>query len=283
MKYHIWTDEEIQILNDYYPTHGINATAKILNVSRNTIIGKTRDLGIKISKSYLCRFRTDLCNVDANYYINCKTPEAAYFLGFLWADGCITGTNQGRYQIMFCIKEEDARNVFPIFDKAGKWTVDYKNIKSGSRQGRARSQNKQLYDFLFENDYKSKDKSADKILSKIPEELKCYFFQGLLDGDGCIYYNDEQHRLEFAGPYDQDWSYIETIYKKLNIKYSIYRRISKKKVKDGSRFMKGSTIIVQNLEDILIFCKFIYPKLIGLRRKYEKYLFLDHRYHFINR
>jgi hypothetical protein len=113
--------------------------------------------------------------------------------------------------------------------------------------------------------------SADKILSLIPYNLKSYFYLGVVDGDGCFYYknNDKNvvRQFSISSTYEQDWSYVEDIFRLLNIKYSIQRTLRKNS--------KYSQIRITNKIDIYNFGNFIYENInidnIGLDRKYNKF------------
>jgi hypothetical protein len=125
-----------------------------------------------------------------------------------------------------------------------------------------------ICNFLIENDYKSKINSADKILSKIPEELQVYWFRGLVDGDGCFYVNkkNKASHFEIYSEYNQNWQFVENLFKKLKIKYSIYRR----KRKEGT----SSGIRITGIENVIKFGDWLYSDIafMGLNRKYQKYL-----------
>ena len=133
--------------------------------------------------------------------------------------------------------------------------------------------NKRILNFLIEHDFDKKSyMSADKILSKIPDELKHYFFRGLIDGDGCFYYYKPENgstlrQFALASSYEQDWSYFEKLCKEKNIKYNIKRTIGKNS--------SSSVIRITNKDGILKLGEYIYKDLhednIGLIRKYEKY------------
>lgn len=118
-------------------------------------------------------------------------------------------------------------------------------------------------------DYKSKSiLSADKILSAIPEHLKMYFYRGVMDGDGYIGLKDGNgYQMTITGHYNQDWKYIEDIFQKYSIKYSIERK--------GKTNSSSSRISVFNYVDILKFLRYIYngyeSDAIGFSRKYRKY------------
>ena len=74
-----------------------------------------------------------------------------------------------------------------------------------------------------------KSLSCPNFLDKITKDKLHYFVRGFFDGDGCFYVNENNNQKQcvLAGSYDQDWTWIEDILKKLNIKYSIKRKIQK--------------------------------------------------------
>lgn len=128
---------------------------------------------------------------------------------------------------------------------------------------------KEFYEFLIKMDYRSKSiSSPDKILSIIPENLRLYFYRGVIDGDGYIgIKNGKGYQLTITGHYEQDWYYLEKVFKKYNIKYSI-----EKKSKINSSV---SRISIYNYTDILKFLTYVYTGYtsdgIGFNRKYKKY------------
>ncbi len=62
-----------------------------------------------------------------------------------------------------------------------------------------RINDKYIKEFLLENDFDKKSLlSPTKVLSKIPDELKHYFFRGLIDGDGCPIFNSEVGEQTFS-------------------------------------------------------------------------------------
>jgi hypothetical protein len=127
--------------------------------------------------------------------------------------------------------------------------------------------------FLIENDYDKKSyTSANKILSKIPNEIKHYWFRGLIDGDGCFYHYTPKkgstlRQFVLTSTYEQDWTYFENLCKELEIKYTI-KRI--KNIKSAS-----SVIRITNKKGIKKLGEYIYQNFkkdsIGLIRKFNKF------------
>lgn len=212
--------------------------------------------------------------VNPDQFLTINSPEIAYILGFVWADGYLYD-NSVKVE---CITK-DLSLIKDTFKSTGNWFVNYRNRENRQPQMCIGTHNKIIYDFLTAHDYISKsEKSADKILSKIPEHLQYYWFRGLVDGDGCFYINNKLNLYQFsiASSYNQDWTYVEHIFQELNIKYAIKRR---KQLQHGK--LNGSSVIrITNQGDIIKFGNYIYKNYnldkIGLPRKYNKFkLILD--------
>ena len=118
------------------------------------------------------------------------TPEMAYVLGLLWADGYVLMRGKNHGQITMGNIKEDSLYFRVFFEKVGKWTI--REIKGNKRKDQMTfcCYDTNFIKWLYEHDYKAKSTiSADKILNTIPKSLHQYWFLGLFDGDGCIYIN----------------------------------------------------------------------------------------------
>lgn len=209
-------------------------------------------------------------NVNPDHFLDIKTPEVAYILGLLWADGHVGKNNT----ISISILKKDMDKVLKVFMKIGRWGQYEAQQENRQKQLMLYTCNDKLTNFLLENDYKSKSyESADKILSKIPEYLKYYWFRGLVDGDGCIRV-DKKHRTRqifIASGYEQNWNYMELQCNRLNIKYKIVKRMQFQ----NGRLNKNSIFLIRQSESVKIFGNYIYNNYlidgIGLSRKYKKF------------
>lgn len=120
--------------------------------------------------------------INKESYLNITDKNLVYLLGFIWADGNVCD-NSCRVNFVY----EDFLFIKNIFTNVGKWY--YKTIQHINRKEQINISVCciDFCDFLKENDYLIKSYvSADKILSKIPDNLKHYFFRGVVDGDGFI-------------------------------------------------------------------------------------------------
>jgi len=213
--------------------------------------------------------------VDINIFTKNFTLETAYILGLLWADGSfITSGNQQEIRLE-CL-ETDMKHFSKILDKTGNWNYYSRTRKNEKGIDKkpviiARTRNKVIIDFLRKKDFFDKSlKSPDKIIKALKtKELISTFVLGVVDGDGCFYFNQKYGLRQFTitGSKNQDWIFFEKLFTRLDIKYKINRKKNK---------TQGySQIRVLNRENIKRLGDFIYNSTnveFGLNRKQEKYL-----------
>lgn len=265
-----------KFLIENYEIKGSYYCAEHLKVDRKKLVSIANQLKLKLSKEaklesqkigWVNRERD--FRVDPKKFLKITTPEIAYILGLLWADGYIR-----KDVIAIECKKEDLVTLEWIFDKIGKWNKYYRNREGRKPQMTITTNNKPVRLFLEENDYLAKSiLSADKILSKIPKNLQHYWFRGLFDGDGCFYCAKDLSSpcISIASSFEQDWSFLEKKLNEQNIKYKINRRVLNK-----TKNYKGSVITIRNIKDINKFCSYIYDGYdkysMGLKRKHDKYI-----------
>jgi hypothetical protein len=192
------------------------------------------------------------------------TKEFVYFLGFLWSDGYIE-----RKRTMLEIIEEDAKNIIQDIKK-----IDFLNICTMSRKRKNRKPQMSIYfcNVNFYDNFQSKyfqnksEVSPTELLMKIPENLKRYFYQGLIDGDGCFYFKKSLRQFYITSSNNQDWTHIINLFKEIGIKQYEIRRVENK---NGN---KSSYIRVKKHDEIVNIYHYLYPDgyQIGLKRKYLK-------------
>ena len=202
------------------------------------------------------------------------TKEFSYFLGYLWSDGFVE-----RKRIGIQIIKNDALNIINDIQK-----IDFLNICTYNRSPKNRQPqmviyfcNVKFYDGFISKYYINKSENAPvTLLQNIPNELKRYFYLGLIDGDGCFYISKNFITKQFyiTSSYTQDWSHIENLFKELNItKYEIRQT----EEKNGN---KSSYIRIKKYDEIKALYDYLYPDKyeIGLNRKYNKCkLIIEHK------
>ena len=279
-----WTDDKNKFIIDNYAIMGSDYCAKALNKTRNSVMTQAQVLGVRVCTETKIKLMSkpiktlpSQYNINPEFFIKCETPKVAYILGLLWADGNIQNY-KNIYKISISCAEYDLSEILDSFTCMGKWSVINYTPKRGERFLKPilciSTNNRLLFNFLKENDYHLKSgTSADKILSHIPKSMHPYFFRGLLDGDGCWFckkYKKYYVRQTYiTSTYAQDWGFVEKLYDKLNIKYSIYRTIDKK---TGN---KRSNIVISNKCGIKKLYDYIYYEnpTLGFSRKYKNAYF----------
>lgn len=280
MKQHKWTKEDEEWLIENYPKYGPKKCANKMGLRLSQIENRVYKLKIKLPKdlkSLLQSKSPKNCNINPELFYEIKNTEIVYLLGLIWADGFLNPSSNGsNHNLGFTMVKEDFETIKPSIDSIGKW--NYYERKQPNHNWKPSvniiTNNKRIYDFLVENDYDKKSYiSADKILNKIPYELKHYFFRGLIDGDGCFYYYNPEvgstlRQFALASTYEQDWTYFEKLCINLGVKYKIKRN---KGTKSSSSYIR-----ITNKNGIKLLGDYIYQGFnednIGLNRKFQKYL-----------
>lgn len=159
-----------------------------------------------------------------------------------------------------------------------KWSLFKTKKKIGQDVWMFKCSNYYIGVFLEGMDYHKKSySSACKILSKIPDHLKHYWWRGYFDGDGCFYIPKGKKiksgcSIKITSSYAQDWSFIEDLNKRVGITLNICKRIRKD---NNRRFSEVST---SGQINCLLLSNFFYKDYdlfaIGLKRKYIKFVML---------
>lgn len=274
----MWSEKEIAFLKENYPTKGGEYCSNILNRSVRSVKSKASRLGIKLSQKLISEINSqkvlknqmsrsnDSFKVNPNKFYDIKDPEVSYYLGLFWADGYLhkNGLN------IFCASE-DISEIESVLNTIGDWSYYHRPPRKESWKSitRVYTHNSRVSSFMNENDFSKKSiMSPKKIISKIPEELRHYFFRGLVDGDGCFYFNEKNGKIKnrqfsITSSYEQDWSYVSDLFDSLNINYSI-RRVKKKS--------SYSQIRVTKKKDIQVIGDYMYSgELFGFPRKLNKF------------
>lgn len=201
----VYTSEQIQRLRDAYPNLGASALAKEFGCTAHSVRNKAYQLGIKCPTS---NYRKGQVAAAQNTTVNINffdswTPESAYVLGYIWADGSIRHINGQSVALSFLCTESDAQLIRDIARAMGnpgnlrhhparEWTV-----KSGPYAGRIRHSkpgvklqinSTLLAQTLVETHGIPPRKSYvdAPFPANVPDDLFHHFARGHLDGDGCI-------------------------------------------------------------------------------------------------
>ena len=196
-----WTEDELNYIREFYPDNGPEFCANyLINRKPHSVEDMASKIGVRVNKrivsenlrsaqiKYQKNRPNDDFNVNIEQFLDVQTKEVAYILGYWWADAYIL---LKRGEIRFEIAADDMNTIKQVMDSLGKWVYSSRKRKENTvTVTTAVTSNRKLCQLLEKYDYCDKSRvSADKIISKIPLELRHYFFRGLVDGDGCIYVN----------------------------------------------------------------------------------------------
>jgi DNA-binding transcriptional regulator WhiA len=207
-------------------------------------------------------------HVDYKQFANVSTPEAAYFLGFLWADGHVRTAGKTTYQISIKNEAVDMKELIPIFERLGTWGVTQIQPKGNRKpQTQITITDIKLGKLLDNYGYLKKSiQCATSVINLIPDNLKHYWFRGYFDGDGCITLQKQKYpTVSFSGAYEQDFTFLFNLLNRLDINYKYYQRV----LKGGNR---NAVVTFNGRVKSKILYDFLYQgKCIGLNRKKIKF------------
>lgn len=156
--------------------------AQELNMTVDTVAARMEDLGIKNPNKNRVNRR-----IKSDYFSTIDCPEKAYWLGFLFTDGCVD-CYKGTGRIRLQLQEADLE----ILEKFKEdLQIDSKIIydrRYNSTCCSVEFVDAQIYNDLQRYDIKPrKTYEVDHIpYEKIPQEYLNAFALGLFDGDGCL-------------------------------------------------------------------------------------------------
>lgn len=267
MKY---TQQEVDFLKNNYPTYGGKYCQPYLkNRNIDAINAMASRLGLKVINKQV---HPDLQAISITNF-KMIDKNIAYFLGYFWADGYIyhyISNNINNWRIVLEIQEEDAISILPIMNTLGEWSIQKRKREDNWKSTWSFvTNNKDLYTFLLDNDYRDKSTvEPTKILSIIPRELHNYFWKGFVDGDGSLDVIGKGAYFEVASTYDYKYTEFEKYISDYHVKGTIYKQISKKNHSSSVYKIYGKKIL--NLEPIFID--------FGLQRKTNKFNLIKERY-----
>lgn len=225
-----WTNEEINMIIHKYCVlkESLNNIAKELKHGRKSIRNVLIDNHINIRTT---KETSKRCNIDENYFENIDTSEKAYWLGFLYADGCVRKCG---LSVKLHIRDKNhLQKLSECLQSTYKISefINNNGYAIGNKYCNISISNKKISDDLID---KGCFINKSKILqfpneNILPSYLISHFIRGYFDGDGSVYetmikkYNYLHAFVNFTGTYDMLYNIRNYILPTSRTKVRIYK------------------------------------------------------------
>lgn len=184
----VWTDDEIELLRQIYldPNYSVEMIqAALPGRTYNAIMTRAGILGLGSRRRAGLVRKHDF---DLDYFESIDTPEKAYWLGFIYADGSLAPNNTLRIGL-----HKEAKKHLTKFAKAVGYTG---KIRGPDKDGRY---DLDLTSKKFAEDLRDKGVVENKtFIVRYPDflsrELNRHFIRGVFDGDGTITTHKSRYR-----------------------------------------------------------------------------------------
>ena len=263
------------IINDYVVNkRSMINVKKDLKEKYNIIIGdkkiskilKENDVSIRTTKETSRKY-----SHNENFFENIDTEKKAYWLGFMYADGCVTGNNKS--VIKLGIKDYDHLEKFKNDINATNNIKSYNGISYGTQIEYCtitlRSE-KTMNDLIKQGCVKNKSLILKfPTLNQVPKHLIRHFIRGYFDGDGSVYMHttNKTPQIEFVGTKE----FLEGIILNSDLPNEyINTHIFKEKRRESNTYY----IKIWKFEDVQLFYNFMYKDCtVKMDRKFNKFAF----------
>ena len=252
-----WSEDQMKyIISEYKKGKTLSALGREFGVSYSTIRNLLKRKGIKTegNKHNFPR--------DEFYFSNIDSKEKAYWLGFLYADGCVHSNSN---EISITLKDRDHLEKFR------------KAIKSNNKIGESIDKRFSSLPKIYHFSIKDKQLKSDLIkwgcvpnksltltkIPNIPRDFVSHFIRGYFDGDGSLHWlnGTKNFRISFVGTAP----FLKDIQKELGLSLSLGQHKG-----NQSKYFQ-----VAGRKQVPMILDYIYKdsdENIRLTRKYKNYL-----------
>ena len=217
-----WTDEQVAyIINKYLnENYTLKQLGKEFNCSYPTIRNLLNKHKIK------SRGNKQGYPRDEFYFNKIDTEEKAYWLGFLYADGCVHSNN---YEISVNITDREHVEKFKTAIKAFNHSITEiqdKRFQNAKTLYQFSIRDKQLHQDLIKWGCIPQKSLLINKIPNIPRDYISHFLRGYFDGDGSLHYlrGTNNYRISFVGTKD----FLNDIQKELQTNVSLQSNIADK-------------------------------------------------------
>jgi len=191
-------------LNTTMPVKEILATHR---VNRQSFYNELRRRGIGKRRGPYRQQRPEK-SWDDRYFSVLDCPDKAYWLGFLFADGCVQGafTGDAPNRLKVDLAVRDKEHVVALANALGLPASAVKEYDSRTSYGLCRvarlvvNSRQMTSDLVGHGCIPNKTKTDLRLPPSLPEGLVPHFIRGYLDGDGSVTTNGQAGKFVFTGP-----------------------------------------------------------------------------------
>lgn len=184
-----WNAERIAAVKDRYVQEGAEKLAEELGVAIDTVRRQASSMGLHTIAGHAIAGRrraekNNRCNIR---YFDQWSPNMAYILGFLFADGHITKEKSSIGALIS--RKDEAVLWFIKKELQARASVDHPKPVKGGIGGPSSSlaiHSTVMVERLIELGLKPRKTFNDDPYPEVPDKMAPHFLRGVLDGDGCV-------------------------------------------------------------------------------------------------
>ena len=214
------------------------------------------------------RTQTGKCRIDEMYFETIDTEHKAYFLGLLFADGCVFKSRSGSFGIRLELVKRDGELVEKFKEETqATYKLSLKQTKNENwddKVGITITNDKFTQHLMSKGCVPNKGTICKIPFNRLPTEMVRHFIRGYFDGDGCLTYTDKHY-----------------VYPNVNLCVSkifgdqLRNYLLELDIKSSIRHKKSGiySISVEKRQAMKFLIWTYEPSLVKLSRKHNRYLF----------
>ena len=260
--------------NGKSPYWMIKNIEELKDKSPSTIYDVLKRLGIKSHRNFNLtneqRIARRKYNVNDDYFEIINSDDKAYFLGFIYADGYIT-TTEDKIGINISNKDIEILEKFKEFTNAESPIKLYQQKQGyniGEYYARIIITSKKMKEDLIKHGVYENKTEKIKFPTTIDKQFYHSFIRGYFDGDGCITYGatlkngTKAFNVKIVGTK----SFLESINEILGTNVKLIKRYKNRDVDNYTITICGNSQLKRVLG------KLYYNSTVHMKRKHDKYL-----------
>ena len=264
-KIDLTSDQVNNIVNLYLDGYSTVKISHYFNCRYNFIRKILKQQNISIRAKDECGRKLP---INKHYFDNIDCEDKAYYLGFIFSDGC-NYTNNGNYQITLTLNKRD----IDIVTKYSTLIYEKEQITTSKDTVTCAIYSKHMSQVLESYGCTARKSLTLKFPTCVPDHLLHHFMRGYFDGDGCIYLGKQNNKIDgrvnIVSTMDFCKQYKEILWDKAGIKAYIHQ--------DKRDLLRGNTItsilMVNGNKQVNKLYNFLYADAnYYLERKREKFL-----------